>query len=81
MASHDRRLDKLEEHMAPRGRTVVILHREGRDPPGHVERERARLLECGSVGSRDQILVIHCKRFAKTGQNSESGESEHGNKS
>jgi hypothetical protein len=41
--------------VAPKGRTVFIWENY---KPGNVEREKARLIEAGSIGPHDQIIVI-----------------------
>ena len=57
MANHDRRLDRLENALAPKGRTVFIWYWEGRHPLDHVEREKARLIEAGELGPHDKLIV------------------------
>jgi hypothetical protein len=54
MANHDRRLDRLEEALAPRARTVCIWDNH---KPGCVEREKARLVEAGALKPCDEIVV------------------------
>jgi hypothetical protein len=56
---HDRRLDRLEGELAPKGRTVVIWDDH---EPGCVEQKKARLIEAGSIGQHDQIMVIGWER-------------------
>jgi hypothetical protein len=55
MANHDRRLDRLEDALAPKGRTVFIWDNH---EPGCVEREKGRLIAAGSVGPQDRIVAI-----------------------
>jgi hypothetical protein len=54
-ANHDRRLGRLEEISAPKGRTVFIWDNH---KPGCVEREKARLIEAGSVKPQDRFISI-----------------------
>jgi hypothetical protein len=51
--NHDRRLDRLEDAVAPKGRTVFIWDDY---KPGCVEREIARRIEEGSIGPHDEIV-------------------------
>jgi hypothetical protein len=53
--NHDRRLDRLEERTAPKGRTVFIWDNH---KPGDFEREKARRIEAGLIGPQDQIVRI-----------------------
>jgi hypothetical protein len=55
MANHDRRLDRLEDALAPKGRTVFIWDNR---KPGCVEREKARLIADGLLGPQDRIVAI-----------------------
>jgi hypothetical protein len=53
--NHDRGLDRLEGAIAPKGRTVFIWDDY---KPGTVEREKARLIESGSIGPQDHVVSI-----------------------
>jgi hypothetical protein len=53
--NHDRRLGRLEEISAPKGRTVFIWDNH---KPGCVEREKARLIGSGSVKPHDQYCIL-----------------------
>jgi hypothetical protein len=55
MANLDRRLDRLESALAPKGRAVFIWNDY---EPGTVEREKARLIEIGSLSPQDRIVAI-----------------------
>ena len=55
MANYDRRLNRLEEVLMPKGRQVVIWDDH---KPGSVEREIARLIEAGSIGAHDEIVTV-----------------------
>jgi hypothetical protein len=61
-ANHERRLDRLEDVLAPKGRTFFIFDHPFR--PGTVEREKAKLIESGSLGPHDQIIVFRWKKPA-----------------
>jgi hypothetical protein len=51
----NRRLDRLEERTALKGRTVFIWNDY---EPGCVEREKARLMAAGSLTEQDQVVII-----------------------
>ena len=53
----DRRLDKLEEAVAPKGRTIIIWDDRR---PGCVERKKAEL--AGSISPYDHVLTIGWER-------------------
>jgi hypothetical protein len=57
--NHDRRLDRLEGAVAPKGRTVFIWDNH---KPGDFEREKARLIEIGSLGPQDRMVTIGWQR-------------------
>jgi hypothetical protein len=59
LANHDRRLGRLEERTAPKGRTVFIWNDY---KPGTVEREIARRREAGTIGPHDKIVTFGWKR-------------------
>jgi hypothetical protein len=58
IANHSRRLDKLEASQ-PKGRVVHIWDDH---TPKCVEREKARLIANGSLGSKDEIIVYCWQR-------------------
>ena len=53
---HDRRLDRLEDALTPKGRTVSIWDDH---KPGCVERKKAILTANGSLRPEDKI-VVYC---------------------
>ena len=57
--NHSRRLDKLEEVTRPKGRVLFIFDK---GEPGTVEREKAKLIESGSLGPHDEIIVLRWKK-------------------
>jgi hypothetical protein len=57
--SHDRRLDRLEIAVAPKGRTIFVWDNY---KPGCVEREIGRLTAAGSLTSHDDLITIGWER-------------------
>ena len=58
--NHNRRLDRLEDELAPKGRTFHTFARH--NPEECYEREKARLIKEESFGLHDRLIVYCWKK-------------------